>query len=100
MRCEKSPRAIASVAATISRNGEVSPRDEEPHDDERDDPGDARRSTDGHMPEPDAGPEHDDRHRDRGEDDDAELELQRRQRIERPLGGGRFTLHAAPSSTA
>src|SRR4029078_2540939 len=27
MRCEKSPRAIASLAATISRNGDVSPRD-------------------------------------------------------------------------
>ena len=81
----KSPRAIASLAATISRSGEVMPRDEEPHHDEReragDDAADRRPHTDA-----DAGPEHDDRHRDRGEDDDAELQLQRRERIERTLG--------------
>ena len=97
-RCEKSPRAIASVAATISRSGDVSPRDRNHTTTSAMKPGDHAAQRRPHA-EPDAHPEHDDGHRDRGEDHDAQLELERRERIERPVGRA-LHLHAAPASTA
>ena len=69
-RCEKSPRAIASVARDHLAQRRREAARQEPHDDQRDEPGDHAAERRPH-PEPDAGPEHDDRDRDRGEDDDA-----------------------------
>ena len=69
-RCEKSPRAIASVAATISRSGDVRPRDRKNTTTSEMipaiTPAERRPHADAH-----AGPEHDHRHRHRGEDHDA-----------------------------